>query len=65
MACAKRVSDSLEVGQVSVNCWSLINVNVPFGGVKQSGFGRDMGREALDEWTTVKSVQYWMPSIGA
>ncbi|KAH6884616.1 aldehyde dehydrogenase [Thelonectria olida] len=59
IACAMRVSDALEVGQVSVNCWSLINVNVPFGGVKQSGFGRDMGREALDDWTIVKSVQYW------
>lgn len=58
IACAKRVSESLEVGQVSVNSWGLINVNVPFGGVKQSGFGRDMGKEALDDWTTVKSVQF-------
>ncbi|RKL18923.1 Aldehyde dehydrogenase [Fusarium oxysporum] len=60
IACAKRVSESLEVGQVSVNSWGLINVNVPFGGVKQSGFGRDMGKEALDDWTTVKSVQFSM-----
>ncbi|KAJ4508609.1 hypothetical protein HRR83_005701 [Exophiala dermatitidis] len=58
IARARRVSDALEVGTVTVNSWGLINANTPFGGVKQSGFGRDLGREALDEWTTVKTVKH-------
>ncbi|EXJ72497.1 aldehyde dehydrogenase (NAD+) [Cladophialophora psammophila CBS 110553] len=55
---ARRVSDALEVGTVTVNCWGILNANTPFGGVKQSGFGRDMGLEALNEWTTVKTVKH-------
>ncbi|RAH78776.1 aldehyde dehydrogenase [Aspergillus japonicus CBS 114.51] len=56
--CAHRVTAALETGQVTVNAWSLLSANAPFGGVKESGFGRDMGEEALDCWTTVKSVKY-------
>ncbi|OCT49461.1 putative aldehyde dehydrogenase [Cladophialophora carrionii] len=63
IARAKRVSDALEVGMVTVNCWGMINANTPFGGVKQSGFGREMGREALEDWTTVKTVKhFFLPS---
>jgi aldehyde dehydrogenase (NAD+) len=36
----------------------MLSPNVPFGGVKESGFGRDMGEEALESWTTVKAVKY-------
>jgi aldehyde dehydrogenase (NAD+) len=32
--------------------------NMPFGGVKQSGYGRDLGEHALHEWTYVKAVKY-------
>lgn len=55
---AHRVSQALEVGTVTVNCWGMLNANTPFGGVKQSGFGRDLGREGLEEWTTTKTVKY-------
>ncbi|KAJ5224174.1 uncharacterized protein N7469_007677 [Penicillium citrinum] len=55
---AHRVTKSLETGQVTVNAWAMLNANVPFGGVKESGFGRDMGEEALEGWTTVKAVKY-------
>ena len=55
---AYRVSKGLESGQVTVNTWGNVNTNVPFGGVKESGFGRDMGEEALENWTTTKSVKY-------
>ncbi|KAJ5474238.1 hypothetical protein N7475_003804 [Penicillium sp. IBT 31633x] len=55
---AYRVSKELESGQVTVNAWAMLSPNVPFGGVKESGFGRDMGEEALEGWTTVKAVKY-------
>ncbi|KAJ5086176.1 hypothetical protein N7532_010947 [Penicillium argentinense] len=55
---AHRVTKSLESGQVTVNTWAMLSPNVPFGGVKESGFGRDMGEEALEGWTTVKAVKY-------
>ncbi|OAA47994.1 Aldehyde dehydrogenase domain protein [Beauveria brongniartii RCEF 3172] len=56
---AQRVSSALESGQVTVNCWGMLHANTPFGGVKQSGFGRDMGEEALDGWLTTKTVKYF------
>ncbi|KAJ5617162.1 hypothetical protein N7537_002276 [Penicillium hordei] len=55
---AHRVIKELESGQVTVNAWAMLSPNVPFGGVKQSGFGRDMGEDALEGWTTVKAVKY-------
>ncbi|KAH8670666.1 aldehyde dehydrogenase domain-containing protein [Ilyonectria robusta] len=55
---AFRVTEGIESGQVTVNTWGTVNANTPFGGVKESGFGRDNGKEALDEWTTVKSVKW-------
>lgn len=33
-------------------------MNAPFGGVKESGFGRGIGEEALDGWLTTKTVKY-------
>ncbi|KAE8329974.1 aldehyde dehydrogenase domain-containing protein [Aspergillus sergii] len=55
---AHRVTAALESGQVTVNAWAMLSPNAPFGGVKESGFGRDMGEEALEGWTSVKSVKY-------
>ena len=55
---AQRVSEALESGQVTVNCWGALNANTPFGGQKQSGFGRDLGEEALDGWLTTKVIKY-------
>ncbi|KAL5329614.1 hypothetical protein ACEPPN_003129 [Leptodophora sp. 'Broadleaf-Isolate-01'] len=54
---AYRVSDALETGQVTINSWGNINANTPFGGKKQSGFGKDLGVEGLDEWLNVKTVK--------
>ncbi|GJN78148.1 hypothetical protein PLIIFM63780_001641 [Purpureocillium lilacinum] len=54
---AMRISDAVECGQVTVNMWGTVNANTPFGGYKQSGFGRDLGKEGLDEWTNVKCVK--------
>ena len=40
-----------------VNAWALLNANTPFGGMKESGFGRDMGEDALDQWKVLKTVK--------
>jgi aldehyde dehydrogenase (NAD+) len=54
---AIRVSNALESGQVTINMWGAVNANTAFGGVKSSGTGRDLGKEAIDEWTQVKCVK--------
>lgn len=41
----------------------MLNANAPFGGTKQSDFGRDMGSESLDEWMTVKAANHLLYSI--
>jgi aldehyde dehydrogenase (NAD+) len=40
----------LKAGSIFVNCGGIISPNVPFGGYKQSGFGRELGQYALDEY---------------
>jgi aldehyde dehydrogenase (NAD+) len=54
---AQRVSQGLEAGQIVVNAWAMMTANTPFGGVKENGFGRDMGEDALDGWTVLKTVK--------
>ncbi|MFE5894509.1 aldehyde dehydrogenase family protein [Streptomyces sp. NPDC056462] len=56
LARAHRVADRLQAGIVWVNDWAMLDPAVPFGGVKESGFGREYGPEALDAYTTTKSV---------
>ena len=46
----------LEAGQVFVNDWLSGTVEQPFGGYKQSGYGREEGIEALQHYTQLKSV---------
>ncbi|MGW0173628.1 aldehyde dehydrogenase family protein [Rhodococcus sp. NPDC003322] len=53
---ALRVSDRLRVGQVFVNTWSTGSVQTPFGGWKNSGYGREKGVEALHHYSQVKCV---------
>lgn len=55
---AHYVADRLQSGSVWVNCYNLTNAAIPFGGYKQSGFGREMGSYALENYTEVKAV--WM-----
>ncbi|MFI6007291.1 aldehyde dehydrogenase family protein [Streptomyces sp. NPDC051243] len=56
LARAHRVADRLAAGIVWVNDWAMLDPAVPFGGVKDSGFGREYGPEALDAYSTTKSV---------
>jgi len=53
---AIRVAHALEAGSAWVNCAQTTEVNVPFGGYKQSGIGRELGEYALDTYTQVKAV---------
>ena len=53
---AHRVSRRLRAGTVWVNCYEEGDLNVPFGGVKLSGFGRDKSRHAMDEYTDLKTT---------
>jgi len=53
---AHRVSAALESGIVWVNCWLLRDLRTPFGGVKDSGMGREGGFEALRFFTEEKNV---------
>jgi acyl-CoA reductase-like NAD-dependent aldehyde dehydrogenase len=56
LARAHRVADRLRAGIVWVNDWAMLDPAVPFGGVGDSGFGREYGPEALAAYTKVKSV---------
>ncbi|KZT13160.1 NAD-aldehyde dehydrogenase [Laetiporus sulphureus 93-53] len=53
-----RVSNELEAGTVWVNQYNLLSNNVPFGGKKQSGIGRELGSYALEEYISVKAVHW-------
>jgi aminomuconate-semialdehyde/2-hydroxymuconate-6-semialdehyde dehydrogenase len=53
---AHRLGERLEAGTVWVNCWLLRDLRVPFGGMKQSGVGREGGDEALRFFTEPKNV---------
>ncbi|HLR65212.1 MAG TPA: aldehyde dehydrogenase family protein [Pseudogracilibacillus sp.] len=56
LSTAHQVADRLKAGSVWVNCYNLTDPASPFGGYKQSGFGREMGSYALTNYTEVKSV---------
>src|SRR6202000_3219442 len=53
---AHRLAAELRAGTVWVNCYNVFDAAMPFGGYKQSGWGREMGRDSLEMYTEVKSV---------
>lgn len=53
---AHRVARAIKAGTVWINSYNLYDPALPFGGFKESGFGRDQGRDALDKYTQTKSV---------
>jgi betaine-aldehyde dehydrogenase len=55
---ALRVARALETGVLSINSNTSVRVSTPFGGFKQSGYGRELGPHALDAYTEVKSIYY-------
>jgi phenylacetaldehyde dehydrogenase len=53
---AHRVAGAIKAGTVWINCFNLTDPASPFGGYKQSGWGREMGRGVLEQYTETKSV---------
>jgi aldehyde dehydrogenase (NAD+) len=53
---AHRMAEALQAGSVWVNTYNAFDSGSPFGGFKQSGYGRDLGSYALEQYTQVKSV---------
>jgi len=51
-----RVSDALHAGVVWVNCFDHGHISSPFGGFKQTGFGRDKSLHAIDKYTDIKTT---------
>ena len=59
LSSAHRLSSALRAGTVWINCHAMYDAALPIGGMKQSGWGRDSGKQALDsylEWKTVCAV---------
>ena len=53
---AHRTAAELKAGTVWINCYNVFDAAMPFGGYKESGWGREMGEEALELYTEVKAV---------
>jgi phenylacetaldehyde dehydrogenase len=53
---AHALAKKIRAGTVWINCYNVFDASLPFGGYKQSGWGREMGREVLNNYTEVKAV---------
>ena len=53
---AHRMAEQLRAGTVWINCYNVFDAALPFGGYKQSGWGREMGHEVLNNYTQTKAV---------
>jgi len=61
VARGERLAQQLEAGAVFVNGMVKSDAAVPFGGVKRSGYGRELGRWGVEEWANVKTV--WVDGV--
>jgi len=53
---AHSIASKIKAGTIWINCYNVFDAALPFGGYKQSGWGREMGHEVLKNYTEVKSV---------
>ncbi len=53
---AHALAKKLRAGTVWINCYNVFDAALPFGGYKQSGWGREMGHEGIEHYTEVKAV---------
>lgn len=63
-AVGQRLATRIKAGTVWVNTHNFVFNQAPYGGVKQSGIGRELGREGLDAYTEVKNVITWLGEEG-
>src|SRR5581483_10111739 len=56
LAKAHRIAAGIRAGTVWINCYNVFDAALPFGGYKQSGWGREMGHEVLEHYTETKAV---------
>lgn len=56
LSTAHRLVSRIRSGHVSINCHGAVGTNIPFGGFKQSGWGREFGQEGLDAYLETKAV---------
>jgi aldehyde dehydrogenase (NAD+)/betaine-aldehyde dehydrogenase len=56
LTCAHRVAGAIRAGMVWINCYKRVNPGSPFGGIGSSGYGREMGFEAMHDYTEAKSI---------
>jgi acyl-CoA reductase-like NAD-dependent aldehyde dehydrogenase len=61
LARAHKVAQALEVGAVGVNCWSPLDANLPWGGLKTSGIGREGGISGALAFTEEKVITVLLP----
>jgi aldehyde dehydrogenase (NAD+) len=54
---AHYVAENLHAGTVWINCYNSFHEAVPFGGFNQSGFGKEMGKDGLDNYIQTKAVR--------
>lgn len=62
---AHKVAKGLKVGTIWVNCHNIFDAAAPFGGYKRSGFDREMGIHALENYTQVKNVIIQLHQLAA
>jgi betaine-aldehyde dehydrogenase len=65
LARAHRVVARLEAGTCWINTYNITPIEMPFGGVKQSGIGRENGRIAIEHYTQLKSVYVAMNGVAS
>jgi phenylacetaldehyde dehydrogenase len=53
---AHRIANKLKAGTVWINCYNIFDAALPFGGYKQSGWGREMGHEVLNNYLETKAI---------
>jgi phenylacetaldehyde dehydrogenase len=62
LAKAHALAAEIKAGTVWINTYHVFDAALPFGGYKESGWGREMGHDALELYTEVKSVVVALPS---
>jgi len=62
---AHALANSIKAGTVWVNCYNVLQCGIPFGGYKESGFGRDLSEYALNEYTQIKAITIQHPEVAS